>query len=191
MKIKMKKIYGIALVVCILVLSIASSTVAYFTSTDDKTTTFTSGNVKIELDSETANFANVYPGQTIAAPTVVTVTGSENAYVGAVITLNNAYITASNFASIFGGISNATYKQVDSNTLEVYVICTTELAKNGTFNVYNSITIPATWDHAEMTALAATNVTVKAYATQSAGFTSAAQALAAAFPGVWGTTPSN
>ena len=47
-----KKIFGIALVVGILVVSIVSSTMAYFTDTDSKTNVFTSGNVRITLNSD-------------------------------------------------------------------------------------------------------------------------------------------
>ena len=44
-----KKIFGIALVVGLLVISIVSTTMAYFTDTDQATHTFTSGKVDIEL----------------------------------------------------------------------------------------------------------------------------------------------
>ena len=45
-----KKIFGITLAVCLIVLSIASTTMAYFTDTDTKTNVFTAGNVDIMLN---------------------------------------------------------------------------------------------------------------------------------------------
>ena len=59
-----KKIFGITLAVCLIVLSIASTTMAYFTDTDEMSKTFTFGNVDIKLTEDTT-FAsgNVYPGK--------------------------------------------------------------------------------------------------------------------------------
>lgn len=100
-----KKIFVIALVVCIAVLSIAGSSIAYFTDTEAYTNVFTAGNVDITLsaknaegtmqtiDDDNANSvlnitnANVYPGQVISKDVTIKNVGSERAFVGAVITL--------------------------------------------------------------------------------------------------------
>ena len=81
-----KKIFMLAMAACLIVLSIAGSSLAYFTDTDEKTTVFTAGNVDIAL-SFTAPAGNAYPNQEISAPATIKNTGSEDAYVGAIITL--------------------------------------------------------------------------------------------------------
>lgn len=103
MKNTKKRVFAIALAVCIFVLSIAGSSLAYFTDTEEYTNVFTAGNVDItltyasttvdqdagetvlELESE-----NVYPGQKFDIDATITNIGSEKAYVGAIITLADA-----------------------------------------------------------------------------------------------------
>lgn len=102
-----KKIVIVSLIVCILVLSIASTTMAYFTDTEQAVNTFTSGKVEIKLTETNADglvfdstsgdddlkdpvaFGNVYPGINVTKAPVITNIGSELAYVGAVITIKN------------------------------------------------------------------------------------------------------
>ena len=105
-----KKILGVALVVCILVLSIASVTMAYFTDEKAMTNTFIVGNVEIKLDENVVeqatngNFvakgtdrtengfditSSLFPMQNISKDPTITNTGSEDAFFGAVITIKN------------------------------------------------------------------------------------------------------
>ena len=112
-----KKVFALALSVCVVVLSIASSSIAYFTDTAKFTNTFTSGNVKIQLseatvvkDANTGNivektgasrivatketpqtqeFGSVFPKQTIVKDPTIENLGSETAYVGAIITITS------------------------------------------------------------------------------------------------------
>ena len=112
-----KKVFIIALAVCLAVLSIAGSSIAYFTDTEAYTNVFTAGNVDIKLSAKGADGtmqtidddnadtilnitnANVYPGQEIQKDVTITNVGSERAFVGAVITLtrgdNDAAVDAS------------------------------------------------------------------------------------------------
>jgi predicted ribosomally synthesized peptide with SipW-like signal peptide len=92
-----KKIFIVALVVCIMAISIASASMAYFTDTEKATNTFTSGEVAIKLTEQNANglvfdssnaalddpvaFGNLYPGIDVVKKPVITNTGSEDAYV--------------------------------------------------------------------------------------------------------------
>lgn len=97
-----KKILVVSLIVCILVLSIASTTMAYFTDTEEATNTFTVGDVKIkltEINQDGAQkeadgtalqlvYKNIYPTQTILKqPTITNISTADNVYIGAVITL--------------------------------------------------------------------------------------------------------
>ena len=80
-----KKILMLALAVCLITLSIAGASLAYFTDVDEKTSVFTSGNVNIALAYDETE-TKVYPGQTYTEKAAtITNTGSEDAFVGAII----------------------------------------------------------------------------------------------------------
>ena len=112
-----KKVFALALSVCIVVLSIASSSIAYFTDTDEYTNTFTSGKVDITLTEavalrnadtghvEIANVNNrtdynansvygkIFPDQTIAKdPRITVASDSEDAYLGATVVISKTGI---------------------------------------------------------------------------------------------------
>lgn len=94
----------------LLVFASVMGTMAYLTSTDTVTNTFTVGNVKINLDEakvdtngskvtsdgsdvreESANSYHLYPGHTyVKDPTVTVLTGSDEAYVKMVVTVTAA-----------------------------------------------------------------------------------------------------
>ena len=99
-----KRIVIVALLVCILVLSIASTTIAYFTDTETATNTFTAGKVEITLTETgldgndivinespvTTAYGELYPGKVVAKnPTITVASDSKTAYIGAVITIKN------------------------------------------------------------------------------------------------------
>lgn len=114
-----KKIFIVALAACLLVLSVAGTSIAYFTDTEQYTNTFTVGNVAIKLteaavttdalgnlvkdgtasriviDDELLNptttaYGKIFPGQTIYKdPTIEVSAGSESAYVGAIISIES------------------------------------------------------------------------------------------------------
>lgn len=110
-----KKIFIIALAACLAVLSVAGSSIAYFTDEDKITNTFTVGNVDIRIteaevtvDANKANIIkadpgerqistgidykqirNLYPGQSVYKDPRIENIGSEAAYVGAIITITD------------------------------------------------------------------------------------------------------
>ena len=203
-----KKIFGITLAVCILVLSIASTTIAYFTDTKEQTQVFTAGNVAITLTSSSNIFETqddnqkmrLYPGQVLTSNSTIKNVGSEEAYVGAIITFSDKAV-ASNFNpnNLITGMFNwnedvqVTYS-ADETSCKIYVVYPTELAVDTVDNtvdssveLFDKITIPASWDHTEMARFNNLKITITAYATQTAGLESvgAAKALNAAFPTVW------
>lgn len=96
------KIFRIAMAALLVVLSIAGTSMAYFTDVEEETNVFTAGNVDIQLsikDNEVNADAsngdielkdeNVYPGQEIDINAKIKNIGSEAAYVGAIITIAN------------------------------------------------------------------------------------------------------
>ena len=197
-----KKIFSITLAVCLLVLSIASTTLAYFTDVKEKTNVYTSGNVSITLSDtalDTSDDATVYPGQLIGGEATVTNVGTEDAFICLEVTFSN---TTTNLATLLSGVSisdllvgeldpvadfEAVY-DVDANPYSIYLIYKNAVKTtdgNKTVNFFDSIKVPGSWNNDQMAIFSGTNVTVKAYATQTVGFEvadiTAKQALAAAF----------
>ena len=201
-----KKIFMITLAACLIILSIASTSLAYFTDTDAKSNVFTVGNVGITLNY-TENDARLYPGQAYGSATITNV-GNEEAYVGAIIKLTVPQGTSfETVSSIFTGLSdntnntNNTIKYVQTETVQtetvytvytVYVVVGTVLATGSTANIFTNMAIPATWGNAEMALLRGLSVDITAYATQTVGFNNATEALKAAFANNgWENYPNN
>ena len=198
-----KKILGITLAVCLLVLSIAGSTLAYFTSTDAKATVFTSGNVEIKFDGDVfLNSANTtvtaHPGMEIGTAAKVENVGSEQAYVGIVITFNKAIDKAVDegdldVTELFGKLADPSDKYVvnyvkGSNKTEIFVVYKDALNKTASVDFFEDIVIPLEWDNEDMEIFNDLKITLSAYATQTYGMgDNAANALNAAFPDVWPT----
>lgn len=104
-----KKIFGITLAVALVVLSIAGTSLAYFSDTETATNTFTSGEgIKITLTYNDGtenkvldgtalevNTRNVFPAQTFTRNATITNKANE-AYVGAIITITNTNKNADN-----------------------------------------------------------------------------------------------
>ena len=186
-----KKILMLAIAACLIVLSIAGSSLAYFTDTDAKTTTFTSGNVDITL-SFAGPTGRMFPGMSYATPATITNTGSEEAYVGAIITVPTALKDV--FKDYF---ADAEVRFVTAgNSCQIFVAKDAKLAKDASTTVFERIDIPATWGNTEMevfNGLVGVNVNVIAYATQTvfaadSEIDTSLEALAAAFPNVWNVT---
>lgn len=179
-----KKIFIITFAVCLLVLSIAGSSLAYFTDTDAKSNVFVSGNVAIELDYSEDD-VKVFPGQTYTLPATIKNVGSEDAYVGLIIEVDPGTFDSQTDIDDLFTIENATDVKYTKTTSKyvIYAVIGAPLASGSdskvTVNV--KVNIPAKWDHAEVTTFKANTVNVTAYATQTVGFTGAAQALTSAF----------
>ena len=217
-----KKIFALALSVCVVVLSIAGSSIAYFTDTEKFTNTFTAGNVEITLSEaqvkndgvgnlveddskdrivaneapQTQAYGAVFPGQSIYKDPKITNTGSENAYIGAVITITNdngvddtADITdilvASKLTSFITGINpNATVKYTVDTTngvYKIYMVFATPLAKDGEYTLFTGVQIDKDWSNTDMEDCNGLNIVVDAYATQQSGFADAITALTKSF----------
>ena len=190
-----KKIFMLAIAACLLVLSIAGTSLAYFTDVDTKTNVFTSGNVDITLnydDEET----RLYPGQTYAdkAASIENV-GTEKAYVGAIIDIIlptdiATPLTADQIAVIFTNLNTNTTVKYETITggYRIYCVVANKLAVQTTASIFDSISIPAAWGHAEVSNLEEIKIT--GYAVQTVGFNDAVSALKAAFTD-WANYPNN
>lgn len=192
-----KKIFMLAIAACLLVLSIAGTSLAYFTDTDAKTNVFTSGNVNITLNYDNAD-TKLYPGQTYNKAASIENIGTEEAYVGAIIDITLPAdivdpLTADQIAVIFTNLN--TYTTVKYETItggyRIYCVVANELKTTdgqNTAKIFDSISIPAAWGHAEVSNLEEIKIT--GYAVQTVGFDDAVSALKAAFP-VWTSYPNN
>ena len=237
-----KKILIIAVAASLLALTIAGTSVAYFTDTDEYTNVFTAGNVKISLTEAVAEkdslghirigapeiridyndnevYRPLFPMQIIEKDPRITNTGSELAYVGAIIDVTNAN-NANNANGDLYNVLSATategkttitdfIKGIDTsaaivkvveitNGFRIYVIYNDYLettADDNSVTIFNEIQIPATWDNAQMACVNGLTVEVQAFATQVAGFNDAEEAILGAFGSnedfTWSAYPTN
>ena len=201
-----KKVFALALATCVIVLSIASSSIAYFTDTETYTNTFTSGKVDISLKvgDVTVNDTNhsvedkAVPGTTIERVTSISVnTGSEKAYLGAVITItggttlltsnpsgDNGKIYAANlFKNIQGSVTVEDVMTEGTHTgFVVRIVLANEYSAGDSSNVFGGISIPGTWDQGNIETFKNVRLDIVAYGVQSEGLASPDAALKAAFP---------
>ena len=219
-----KKVFALALATCVIVLSIASSSIAYFTDTAKFTNTFTAGNVKIELseakvqkntttgdveaiDATTnritatsgadasQDYGSLFPKQSIYKDPTIKNTGSEAAYIGAIITITSTNdfgnaIAAANITDFIKGLpqaANATVKIVDTaKGYTLYVVYKAAVTSTNSVVVFSGLSVPATWGNTEMGYVNGLNIVVDAYAVQTAGMgTDAYAALKTAFTTEW------
>lgn len=189
-----KKIFGLTLALGILVVSIVGTTMAYFTDVDERTNVFTSGNVNIEIVGNVFSEAGTvdtpvraYPGMDMGDGVKVNNIGSEAAYVGIIITLNKAIAEAVNdsdldVTDLFTDISGTVeYKVTDlegesNDKTEIFVVSNAPLAAGSNVTFFSDMVIPTEWDNAEMAIFKGLKIGVKAYATQTYGFTGGARA---------------
>lgn len=91
-----KKITAAALVLALLAITVIGGTMAYFTDTKTATNVFTMGNVEIKLEEPKWNEnlgqngkLKVAPGQSYDKDPTITVTGSEDCWLVATVTISN------------------------------------------------------------------------------------------------------
>ena len=201
---KKKALIALAMVACML-LGVAG-TYAYLTAQSGVVTnTFTSGAVAIDLnetdvdeDGNTkANAYKIYPGGTYAKdPTITVEAGSEECYVGAVVTVANwdkwaalfeGGTTEPKFANIHTGLGAGWSVLKEENGVVTLVYSEKVDPTSEIPAIFSAIAIPATADADDLAAINGT-ITVKAYASQAVGFTgegAAAAALEAGFPEIF------
>lgn len=197
---------ALLLSLCAVLLVVASvmGTMAYLTSSDTVTNTFTVGKVEIKLDETDvtnptgprvqANSYKLLPGLTYTKdPTVTVKTGSEPSYVKMTVTFTKAAELDAIFApngadmtSIFNGYDSANWidkgstKDTAANT-RTYEFWYKETVAAPTADVvldalFDSITVPGSITKEQLATINNMTITVKAYAIQADGFADAADA---------------
>ena len=203
-----KKIFVVALAVCLLAVSIVGSSMAYFTDTEQYTNVFTAGKVDITLTvAGNGTDANIYPGQTISKNATITNVGSEDAYVAAIIKLtdtdgnllsvvnkagsdNNIPVAIEKFLTKLGADGYMKSIVVESGAITIYLIKDEKLVANSNGSmIFENIVIPTDWNHNEVNAFKDVTIDIKAYATQTkgTGFDIAESAIKTAFPAEFGS----
>ena len=208
----MKKTSKALLLMLCAVLLVAASvlgTMAYLTSTDTVTNTFTVGKVAITLDEQDvddstpnadrdqANSYKLLPGHEYNKDPMVTVLkGSESAYIKMTVTFSKAAElddifapTGADMTSIFNGYdsTNWTYKgntkDTNANTRTYEFWYKEDVAAPDSDvaldALFDSITVPDTITNEQLATIEDMTITVNAYAIQADGFDTAADAWAA------------
>lgn len=135
----------------------------------------------------TKDYGKIFPSQTIYKDPTIENVGTEPAFVGAIIyiesTVFNSIVTPEDIDDFITGINNTakvTYKQTTTG-YEIYMIFEAPTAVNTKHVLFDGIQVFEEWDHDQMKNLSDLKITVKAYATQTAGFANATTALTTAF----------
>lgn len=211
MKTKMNnKVKALLMACCAVLLVFASvlGTLAYLTDTKTVTNTFTVGNVQIKLDEANVDangkqtsgrtetgMTNVklIPGRTIDKdPTVTVLSGSEECYVRAIVTLTVS-VGSKKAQSNMKALINSAMTTSDANftwTLQnettdkvVYEVhYNPAVSQNGNdqpFVLFKTIDVPSGWNNADLTALQGLKIEIEAHAIQADGFANADAAWAA------------
>ena len=208
MKKNTRKLKKAALLLCSAVLLVCISigeTVAYLTSKDTVVNTFTVGNVAITMDETKvdengtpiqgvdrvqANTYKLMPGHTYTKdPTIHVSDTSEEAYLGVKVVFENSAEAdeklSLNMLSIFSGFiaENWTIQEKTQEDNDVYYLLTRKntVTKNDNIKLFDYVVIPDEMTNEQIAYLNNIRMEITAYAVQKDGFSSAADALKAAF----------
>ena len=203
-----KKILLVGLLVVLVAAVSVGLTVAYLTSADTVTNTFTVGDVEIALDEAAVNEngeaiegaarvkANTYkliPGHTyVKDPTVTVKAGSEESYVRMLVTVTNssafdAVLPNADLRAIFGGYDDSKWTYVkntenadNTRTYEFrYHTTVTASADKALEPLFTGITVPGNVNNAQLKTLEGAQIIVEAEAIQADSFAGADAAWAA------------
>ena len=203
-----KKILLVGLLVVLVAAVSVGLTVAFLTSQDQVTNTFTVGDVKIALDEAAVNEngeaipnadrvkENTYkliPGHTyVKDPTVTVKAGSTESYVRMLVTVTessafDAVLPNANLIAIFGGYDGSKWTYVkntenadNTRTYEFrYHTTVTASADKALEPLFTSITVPGNVNNDQLKTLEGAQIIVEAEAIQADSFDNADAAWAA------------
>ena len=203
-----KKILLVGLLVVLVAAVSVGLTVAYLTSADTVTNTFTVGDVEIALDEAAVNEngeaipgadrvkANTYkliPGHTyVKDPTVTVKAGSAESYVRMLVTVTNssafdAVLPNADLRAIFGGYDDSKWTYVkntenadNTRTYEFrYHTTVTASADKALEPLFTGITVPGNVNNDQLKTLEGAQIIVEAEAIQADSFDNADAAWAA------------
>lgn len=178
-----------------LVCATIAGTLAYLTSTDTVTNTFTVGNVSITLDEAKvdkngeavtpeervdANTYKLLPGQTYTKDPVIHVSGtSEDCYVFVKVTNNISAVEAAGDSTIAKQLEANGWKTVPNESNVYYK--EDAVKANANVDVFGSFTVSDSATNEQLKAIDGETIVVTAYAVQKATFNTAVEAWNATF----------
>lgn len=182
-----KKILSVALAASLAAVAVVSSSLAYFTDTDQKDNVFTVGNVDITLTEEKwdadLNNKDLIPGKTIPKdPTITVDADSETAYTFMKVELSDdfvdlltAYATAEGIEDPAQVIDDWFVSEVQPKVMEMgdnYVILgvLSPKAAGESVTYFDEVTIPAAVTQEMIKADGVYTIDITAYAIQAEGF---------------------
>ena len=194
-----KKVTAIALAVCILAVAVIGATMAYFTDTDSKTTTFTFGKVDIDLTEKSIEdkekgvkvgtvgtdggitYDKVLPGLVYSKiPTVTVKNDSLDAWVIITATVPTVYDWDGLFNNTVSTDFTMVKKPVGDNTV-YYFYANAAVTAGRSVTPFTEVKINSALTQNDVKNLPTFNVVVNAYGIQKDGFDDAKAAFAAAF----------
>lgn len=188
----MKKTLTVLLALVLVIAMSVAGTMAYLTSTDTVTNTFTVGNVQIKLDEAPvdangaatndarvkANNYKLIPGHTYSKDPIVHVAaGSEDCWLFVKVTNEIAAIEADT-NKVATQMANNDWTVVDA-TNNVYAYKNI-VSANANVPVFTTFTVAGTVDNTTLATYDGKTIVVTAYAVQADGFDTAAAAWTAA-----------
>ena len=187
----MKKTLTVLLALVLVIAMSVAGTMAYLTSTDEVTNTFTVGNVAITLDEadvdnstadkdrDQANSYKLIPGHEFAKDPIVHVAaGSENCWLFVKVTNEIAAIEAST-NTVASQMATNGWTVVDA-TNNVYAYKDI-VSANANVPVFTTFTVAGTVDNTTLATYDGKTIVVTAYAVQADGFATAALAWSNTF----------
>lgn len=197
-----KKSLALIAIAVMMVASIATAaTLAFFTDSQSKDNTFTVGDVKIKLTEEKwIDNSKINPNQPVAKNPVVEKVGQNDAYARIKVTVNKADVFGTGEQAIKTAVANifstgvngaagsigadwsiptSTYDDTKKTVTLVYNYTKKLDATNTkTTELFQNVTLPATFGNIEMGNLQGFKITVLAQAIQADGFVDANAAFA-------------
>lgn len=205
-----KKILVACLCVALAVLTVAGTTLAYLTSQQTVTNTFTVGNVKITMDEkdvdndtntadnvaingerrDKANSYKLMPGQTYTKDPIIRVdANSENCYLFVTVDNQISSIEATGNTTVAAQMAANGWQAVENQTnLYVYIgkaegaSAPLAVAKSNNVPVFEKIVVSDDATNISLEAVNGKTIVVNAYAVQTEGFTNKTAAE------IWGAT---
>ena len=197
-----KKILSLCLVVALIALLTVGGTLAYFTDRDEVTNVFTAGSVDIDLTEQSpydasqrvdvgsddvaqVNYGDLFPGMVVTKDPTIANIGSLEAYVAAKVELNKSIaqdLLSGGLLDLADGYEMDVYVHPDGSAT-IYFFITAPVQPGEEVVLFETLTVPTTWDNPEMAAINGLKIRVEAFATQVYGFANCREAMAAAFAG--------
>ena len=208
-----KKILAVALCIALVTILVVGGTLAYYTDTAAQTNTFTTGKVDIKLDetevelnaqgnlvsngerTEESQSYHLFPAMTVDKdPTITVETGSEDAWIGAIVTIKGDLSTILGKADgtldvstiLEGGLlddANAceVVQVAGQNTWTLYFFVKDIQEAGDTMVLFEKLNVPPKWEKAQMDLVNDMTIEVMAFGTQANGFADCKTAMTTAF----------